>query len=261
MSQPIVIKVGGSILNQPDDLRFFLQTIKQIVKKQPLVIIHGGGWVVDKHLDAANLTSEKIDGIRVTKPEHMPIIAGALAGAVNKNMVASANALGITSLGLSLHDGNMVSCLPDKPQFGQVGIPQPNQVNVLNQLLGVVDLIFIASIGQLADGTLVNVNADDAAVAIADLLQAQLILLTDVAGVKDGDSKVLSSLSHPQAQELIAQGVINGGMVAKVRAAFHAANLLRRSIAVASWKTPEDLLLLQQGRLPGTRIVPEQITL
>ena len=97
-------------------------------------------------------------------------------------------------------------------------------------------------------------NADDAAVAICQLLDGELLLLTDVNGVKGSDGEYLSSLNSQQAQELIQSGVIAGGMTAKVNAALKAARQLRRSIAVASWQSPEQISLLLQGKGVGTQI-------
>jgi len=102
-----------------------------------------------------------------------------------------------------------------------------------------------------------NVNADDAAVAICQLLNAELILLTDVNGVKGATGEYLTSLNYQQAKKLIDRGVIAGGMTAKVNAALGAANKLRRSIAVASWQSPEQIVDLLNGASIGTRIQPD----
>ena len=112
----------------------------------------------------------------------------------------------------------------------------------------------ISSIGSLENGDIVNVNADDAAVAICQLLNAELLLLTDVAGVRDANDNYLTSLNKDEAQVLIKQGVIAGGMTAKVNAALLAAQHLQRSIVVASWQTPEVIVNLLNGDNIGTRI-------
>ena len=102
-----------------------------------------------------------------------------------------------------------------------------------------------------------NVNADDAAVAICQLLDAQLLLLTDVPGVKGANGEWLVELGSKQANKLIEQGVIAGGMTAKVNAALLAANQLQRSIAVASWQSPEQIANLLKGDNIGTRILAD----
>ncbi|WP_226996492.1 acetylglutamate kinase [Thalassotalea crassostreae] len=258
MSQsPLVIKIGGAIMESTDAQISLFNTIKKLQKQnRNVVIVHGGGCVVDQQLAAAGFVSDKIDGLRVSSPEHMDIIVGALSGSVNKNLVSMASSCGISSIGLALHDGNMIKCVAADAKLGCVGIPQTNDHTTLEALMQAGNLVFISSIGSLANGQLVNVNADDAAVAISELIDAELVLLTDVAGVKGKDDEYLAELNNEQAQQLIDEGIINGGMIAKVRAAFAAATQLRRSIAVASWKTPEQLLLLQNGQVIGTRINP-----
>lgn len=254
---PLIIKIGGAIMESKSALMALFNVIKSLQQNhQHIVIVHGGGCVVDQLLDQANFTSTKVNGLRVSEVEHMPIISGALAGTVNKNLVAKANALGLQAVGLALHDGQMIRCTKAEESLGCVGVPKPKSKQLINALLANNSLPIICSIGCLDNGDLVNVNADDAAVAISELVDGNLILLTDVAGVKGADGQYLEHLTNKQANTLIEQGVIAGGMVAKVNAAFIAANRLRRSIAVASWKTPEQLMNLQQGKVFGTRIEP-----
>ena len=164
--------------------------------------------------------------------------------------------MGLAAVGLSLNDGDMISCTLSTQELGQVGVPQTNNSKLLDCLLKTKFLPIISSIGALENGDIVNVNADDAAVAICQLLNAELLLLTDVNGVKGADGEYLSSLNAKQADNLIQQGVIAGGMAAKVNAALHAAQQLRRSIAVASWQSPEQITQLLDGHGVGTQIQP-----
>lgn len=252
-SKPLVIKIGGAILEKESALSALLTVIKSL-KNQSIVLVHGGGCVVDEMLSQAGFSTEKKNGLRVTPKGQMPVISGALAGNVNKAIVAQAAAQDILAVGLSLSDGNMTTCTLSSLNLGSVGEPSPHNSKLLDTLLSNKFLPIISSIGALPNGELVNVNADDAAVAICQLLNAELLLLTDVNGVKGGDGAYLSSLNCKQAENLIADGVIAGGMTAKVNAALHAANELRRSIAVASWKTPEQIIDLLNGNSIGTRI-------
>jgi len=260
MKKPIVIKIGGAILDGYSQgkvaaLNALLSVIASL-KNQPVVLVHGGGCVVDEMLAQAGFVTEKKQGLRITPKAQMPIISGALAGNVNKAIVASAASLKLPAVGLSLTDGEMVQCQLSPQKLGQVGIPQPYNSALLDTLLKANFLPIVSSIGALENGELVNVNADDAAVAICQLLNAELLLLTDVNGVKDASGEYLGSLDQQLAQELIDNGVIAGGMTAKVNAAFHAANRLRRSIAVASWQSPEQIFDLLNGVSIGTRIEP-----
>ncbi|SEL38367.1 N-acetylglutamate kinase [Colwellia chukchiensis] len=260
MKKPLVMKIGGAILdgyNQGDKTALMaLLTVISQLKNQPVVLVHGGGCVVDEMLKQAGFSTEKKAGLRITPKAQMPTISGALAGHVNKAIVACAVNLNLPSVGLSLADGQMVKCQLSTKQLGQVGVPSPYNSTLLDTLLKAKFLPIISSIGALDNGDLVNVNADDAAVAICQLLNADLLLLTDVNGVKGATGEYLSSLDQQQAQQLIKQGVIAGGMTAKVNAAFQAANKLRRSIAVASWQSPEQIIALLDGGSIGTRIQP-----
>ena len=252
-NKPLVIKIGGAILEKSEALADLLKVIA-LLKNQAIVIVHGVGFVVDEILSQAGFTTEKKHGLRITPKEQMPIITGALAGSVNKAIVATAASLKMQAVGVSLCDGEMVSCQLSEKDLGMVGEPSPHNSKLLDTLLSANFLPIVSSIGSLENGELVNVNADDAAVAICQLLNAELLLLTDVNGVKDASGEYITSLSKTQANVLIEQGVISGGMTAKVNAALHAANQLRRSIAVASWQSPEQIINLLNGENIGTCI-------
>ena len=208
-------------------------------------------------LAQGGFTTEKKHGLRVTPKTQIALISGALAGTVNKSIVAKANSMQLPAVGLSLADGDMVACTKSKLDLGEVGVPSPKFSQLLDALLNSHFLPVISSIGALANGDLVNVNADDAAVSSCQLLNAEVLLVTDVNGVKGGDGNYLPSLNSEQANSLIEQGVIAGGMTAKVQAALQAANQLRRSIAVASWQSPEQITALLAGQGVGTQIQPD----
>ena len=256
MKKPLVIKIGGAILEKESALSALLSVIKSL-KDQAVVLVHGGGCVVDEMLSQAGFTTEKKHGLRVTPKAQMPIISGALAGNVNKSIVATAASMGMLAVGLSLTDGDMISCQLSGKDLGSVGEPSPHNSKLLDTLLNSGFLPIVSSIGALKTGDLVNVNADDAAVVICQLLNAELLLLTDVPGVKGAQGEWLVELGSKQAADLIEQGVIAGGMTAKVNAALLAANQLRRSIAVASWQSPELIVDLLAGGNIGTRILAD----
>jgi acetylglutamate kinase len=118
-------------------------------------------------------------------------------------------------------------------------------------------LPIISSIGADYNGNLLNVNADQAATVIAQLLDAQLLLLSDVPGVLDVNKNLIEQLDIEQIETLIAQKVIRDGMIVKVQAALKAANSLGRSVTIASWKDAEKLLGLLQQRAIGSKILPK----
>tara|TARA_B110001454_G_C12689319_1_gene421674 strand:+ start:226 stop:1014 length:789 start_codon:yes stop_codon:yes gene_type:complete len=262
MTKPLVIKIGGTILEKEGALNALLAVLSKLKTDAKVVLVHGGGCVVDEMLAQANFTTVKKQGLRVTPKAQIGLISGALAGTVNKSIVATANSMHLPAVGLSLVDGDMITCtksacLGSDQDLGEVGVPSPKSSQLLDVLLNSHFLPIVSSIGALANGDLVNVNADDAAVAICQLLNAELLLLTDVNGVKGSDGEYLTSLNSEQANSLIEKGVIAGGMTAKVNAALQAANKLRRSIAVASWQSPEQITELLAGQGVGTQILPD----
>ena len=255
--KPLVIKIGGAILEKADALSALLKVIaslKESSEQNQIILVHGGGCVVDDMLAQAGFITTKKHGLRVTPKAQIGLISGALAGTVNKSIVATANTLNLNAVGLSLADGQIIHCDKSTLDLDEVGDPTPKQSELLSLRLKAGFLPVISSIGALNNGDLVNVNADDAAVAICQLLNAELLLLTDVNGVKGRDGEYLESLNSEQAQILINEGVIAGGMTAKVNAALRAAKQLRRSIAVASWQSPEQITLLLEGKGVGTKI-------
>ena len=250
---PLVLKMGGRLLEDMQALDALLQVVKGLAAEYPLVLVHGGGAQVDSWLATFGFTTEKIDGQRVSPAEQMPVIAGALAGAVNGLMVARAQVAGLNAVGLTLAAGHSLK-FDINHKLGAVGIASANDGSLVNSLLEKGFVPVFSSIGQSSDGQLLNVNADIAAAAICQLVQGTLVLLTDVPGILDGDGKLIKTLNREQAQQLVDSGVIKGGMKVKLDAALETAAALRRDIIVAGWQQPEDLLKLMHQQDVGTCI-------
>jgi acetylglutamate kinase len=253
----LVIKVGGAFMQAEDAALALLSTIAELQKNYIVVLVHGGGAMVEELLNALNLTSHKIDGLRVTPKEHMPYITGALAGTANKQLCGLAIRAGISPVGLSLLDGKMCIATVMLEELGAVGSVEPGDATLLKALAATHMLPIISSIGADNNGNLLNVNADQAATVIAQLLDAQLLLLSDVPGVLDANKNLIEHLDIEQIETLIAQNVIRDGMIVKVQAALKAANSLGRSVTIASWKDAKKLLGLLQQQAIGSKILPQ----
>lgn len=260
MTSALVIKIGGALLNDEQALAAIMHTFSQLHAQKPLVLVHGGGDTVQALLSDLNLESQKIDGRRVTPEDHIPYVSGALAGTVNKQLCAAAKKQGLVSVGLSLADGNMTTSAVLDPKFGAVGLAAPKDPILLNSLLANHFFPVISSIGCSREGQLLNVNADDAAIAIAQLLDAPLVLLSDVPGVLDDQGNLIEQLSAHHAAQLKADSTIHGGMVVKVEAAQQAATALGHPVTIASWRNPQALLALTSGTSVGTQILPDNLT-
>ncbi len=138
-----------------------------------------------------------------------------------------------------------------------MGLAKAGDAKIVEALLTAGALPIISSIGLTAEGQMMNVNADQAAVAVAGALDAELVLLSDVSGVLDGKGHLIPSMDEKQADALIAGKVITDGMIVKVKAALEAAKDLGRPIEVATWRYPEKLAKLFAGQSIGTQFLPE----
>ncbi len=255
--EPLVIKLGGVLLDSEEALeRLFtaLQTYRQQYQR-PLVIVHGGGCLVDELMQKLQLPVVKKQGLRVTPADQIDIITGALAGTANKTLLAWATKYNLQAVGLSLGDGLSAVVTQINDELGHVGQALPGNPELLLLLLNAGYLPIISSIGVTAEGQLMNVNADQAATAIAQALGADLVLLSDVSGILDGKGQRIAEMTAEKAAKLIDQGIITDGMIVKVNAALDAAKMLNRPVDIASWRHAEQLPALFNGTAIGTRIL------
>ncbi len=254
---PLVIKLGGVLLDNEEALeRLFMALVTYRQQYQrPLVIVHGGGCLVDELMKKLNLPVVKKAGLRVTPADQIDIITGALAGSANKTLLAWAIKHDINAVGLSLADGGSVTVTQLSEELGNVGKAEAGSPALINTLTGAGYLPIVSSIGITAQGELMNVNADQAATALAATLGADLILLSDVSGILDGKGQRIPEMSAQRAEQLIEQGIITDGMIVKVHAALDAARALGRPVDIASWRHAEQLPALFNGTAIGTRIL------
>ncbi|MCC4800170.1 acetylglutamate kinase [Enterovibrio norvegicus] len=253
--RPLVVKLGGAALSCEETLEKLFNAISEYKESahRELVVVHGGGYLVDELMNGLNLKVEKKQGLRVTPSDQINVVAGALAGTANKLLQGQAVRSGINAAGLSLADGGLCQITQLDPELGCVGKAVPGNSALLQAILATGCVPIISSIGLDDNGQLMNVNADQAAVAVAAALDAELVLLSDVSGVLNGKGKLMTTLDVALADELIESGVITDGMIVKVKAAFEAAEALGRPIEVASWRYPDKLAELFSGSSIGTR--------
>jgi acetylglutamate kinase len=260
MNGPVVVKIGGAGVDEPEKAAPLWRAVAEahgIVRGQ-LLLVHGGGRAVDRHLDRLGFSTERLDGLRVTPPEQAAEIAAVLAGRVNKGLVGALLSAGVPAVGLCLSDGGALECRPHpQPQLGQVGLVTGGNAALFRTVMDAGYLPVLCSIGLDQRGGFLNVNADDAAAGAAQAVRARaLILLTDVEGIRGPGGTRLDASSHSQIEALIADGVISGGMIPKARAAASASARARSPAYIASFNRPEDLLRIVRGEPAGTRIDP-----
>ncbi|PJG85464.1 acetylglutamate kinase [Conservatibacter flavescens] len=256
--RPLVIKLGGVLLDTPEAMENLFAALAHFQQNndRPFLIVHGGGCVVDDLMQRLNLPVKKKNGLRVTPKDQIDIIVGALAGIANKTLVAQGAKFELNPVGLSLADGNTVEATQFDPDLGHVATVVAKNPVLLHTLLSNGFLPIISSIAVDNQGRLMNVNADQAATAIATLLEADLVMLSDVDGVLDANKQRLEELNAAQIKQLIEEHVITDGMIVKVNAALDAAKILHRGVDITNWKYPEKLTALFSGEIIGTRINP-----
>jgi len=215
----IVIKYGGSAMSDPE-LRASFAVDVVLLKYIGLrpVIVHGGGPQIGATLARLGRDSTFVDGLRVTDDETMEVVEMVLGGKLNREIVALVQQAGGRAMGLTGSDGGMLRVEklrePDLGRVGRVLHVDPAAIRAATDA-GFVPVI--APIGVDAQGVTHNVNADEAAGAIAVALRAEkLILLTDVEGVKDAGGSLIRQLGAEEARKSIAEGSIRGGMIPKV---------------------------------------------
>jgi acetylglutamate kinase len=265
-SQAVVIKIGGSFFTQLAQQQSHEHTVPNILlstiaklqdKHKSVVLVHGGGEQVLHRLNVLNIISTRKNGLRVTPDQDMPIITGVLAGELNKHLVAQCAKYNINAVGISLADGNIANCTEHPDKIGAVGVPTAQNANLLNALIQANMVPIVASIGKDMAGRLYNVNADHAAICIAQLLNTKLYFFADVSGVLDKNKKLVNTLSPELSELMIEEGAITDGMAIKVKAAQFAANQIKQNVIIGSWQDAAKILL--EDTVCGTEILPANI--
>ena len=221
----VVVKFGGNAMGDDAAMAEFARDIV-LMRKVGVnpVIVHGGGPMINDMLAKLNIESSFIRGKRVTDKATVEVVEMVLSGLINKRIVQAINDQGGRAVGISGKDDDLMVCVADDPELGFVGRPVEMNVQILRDLYtaGMIPVVAPVATGMEANETF-NVNGDTAAGAIAGALKAdRLLLLTDVSGVKDQSGDVVTELSPQYVRDLIAQGVISGGMIPKAETALAA---------------------------------------
>ena len=257
-----VVKLGGRALEASGALPAFAAAMAGLrAELGPVIIVHGGGAEVSEWSMRAGLAPRFCDGLRVTDPPTLEIVAAVLAGLANKRLVAALRAAGLDAVGISLVDGvARVRRHPDAARLGEVGEIAAVSTRLLASLLAAGQVPVLASLGDDGAGALLNVNADDAAAAIAAALPAaDLLLLSDAPGVVIGGA-ALPALDAAEAGRLLEHVDVSGGMRPKLRAACRALAAGVRRVHIAAWNGPGTLAALLAGEPVGTTITNEEVT-
>lgn len=236
-NRTIVVKFGGNAMVDEALQNSFARDIvlMKLVGLNPIVV-HGGGPQIGDLLDKLNIHSEFVDGMRVTNSEAMDVVEMVLGGSVNKQIVNLINHNGGQAIGVTGKDGQLIRArklkvtrntpdmsAPEIIDIGHVGEVASINTAVIDMLLNSDFIPVIAPIGVDDKGQSYNINADLVAGKVAEVLQAEkLMLLTNVSGLQDKAGQVLTGLTTKEVDSLIADGTIYGGMLPKIACALDA---------------------------------------
>ncbi len=251
----IVVKYGGNAMTDDALKKSFAQDVVllKLVGMNP-VVVHGGGPQIESLLGRLGKKGAFVQGMRVTDDETMDVVEMVLGGQVNKEVVTLINQAGGRAVGLTGQDGAFIRArkmlvqsierpneMLDIGQVGEIASIDPSVIAVL-EAGGFIPVVAPIGVGQ--DGESFNINADLVAGKLAEVLQAEkLIVLTNTAGVLDKSGQLLTGLTPSQVDALFADGTIHGGMLPKISAALDAAKSGVKSVHIIDGRVAHALLL------------------
>ena len=250
---PVVVKLGGSAL---DDADAALDEVAALWRAgwQP-VLAHGGGPLIDQWLRRLGLTPQFHNGRRVTDAPTLEVARAVMAGVINGDIVRRLVARGVRAVGMSGLDAGLIRAQQSDPTLGLVGLDPVAQAEPVWTLLRAGYLPVIASLALSPTDACLNVNADDVALALATALEAsRLAFISDVAGVRDGAGQVIARLAPRQAEALLRDHTISGGMVPKVQACLAALEAVRAIYILDSAGATHLRAMFAGDAIFGTRI-------
>lgn len=250
MSRLTLVKVGG---NEVDDPKWTARLAEAVAASEdPVIIVHGGGKEVTELQRQLGAEPEWFEGLRVTTPEGLRAVSMVLSGVVNKRIVAAFITAGADAVGISGEDGAVLQAIPARGgSLGRTGEIVEVRTHVLKVLLesGVTPVVSPVSRGD--DGAALNVNADDAASAIASAMKVDRFLLVSNVPAVLRDDQPIDRIPEAELEALVADEVVSGGMIPKVRAGMRAAGAGVPEVRIGS-------LEMLAGSGGGTELVAKQ---
>ena len=242
-NEKIVIKCGGKVLLDPMLLDSMIEDIA-ILKKLGLtpMLIHGGGLGIKKKLDELNIESKFITGLRVTDEKMIKIVEDVMVE-FNKKIIKALEKKSCKAKSITIKENNVIDVEQESKELGFVGKPTKVNTNLLNDIIQKDFIPIVTPMGLDQKGQVFNINADTAAGAIARSLRSRrLLLVTDVEGVLDKNEKLIPEIRSHEAEKLINDQTIHGGMIPKIRTCIDAANNGVRGVVIIDGRRPHSIL-------------------
>ena len=266
MTQPLVLKFGGELLEEPSRMAAVVAAVADIVsgvRADGLVIVHGGGKEIDAALKVAGIEKRQVDGLRITDAATLDTVVAVLAGVVNTRLVAALGSAGVPAVGLTGADARCGLSDVAPPHrtvsgqtvdLGRVGLPAPDaDMQVLEALIARGMVPVVASIGVDRGGQLLNVNADTMAGHLAGRLKARrLVIAGSTAGVLEENGATVPLLDPPAIERMVAAGTANAGMIAKLRACEQALGNGVDDVVIVNGRDRDALRAAASGTVPAS---------
>ena len=241
--EKIVIKYGGNVFIDREIFNNFIEDISILSKLGiSIVIIHGGGPRIKRELDKSNIESKFIRGLRVTSEKIINIVEKVLIE-FNKDIVSSLSEKGIKAISLNTQENNVINVVPESEELGFVGIPDKINVDIIKDKINQKLIPVISPLGLGKNNQSYNINGDNAAGAIAKSLKSRrLLLMTNVEGVLNKNSKLINEISSLEITDMIKDGTITEGMIPKINTCLDAINNGVTAVAIIDGRKKHSVL-------------------
>ena len=243
LKEKIVIKCGGRVLLDPILFDNFIKDVV-ILKKLGLtpLLVHGGGLGIKKKLDESNIKSNFIMGLRVTDEKMIKVVEDVMVE-FNKEIVKALEKESCKAKSITIRENNVIYGRQKSKELGYVGSPNRIDDNLIKNFIDKDFIPVIAPMGVDETRQAYNINADTAAGALAISLKSRrLLLMTDVEGVCDENNKLISEIKSTEAEKLIYNQTIHGGMIPKIRTCINAVNNNVRGVVIIDGRKPHSIL-------------------
>jgi len=239
----IVIKYGGNVFIDREIFNNFIEDISILSKLGiSIVIIHGGGPRIKRELDKSNIESKFIRGLRVTSEKIINIVEKVLIE-FNKDIVSSLSEKGIKAISLNTQENNVINVVPESEELGFVGIPDKINVDIIKDKINQKLIPVISPLGLGKNNQSYNINGDNAAGAIAKSLKSRrLLLMTNVEGVLNKNSKLINEISSLEITDMIKDGTVTEGMIPKINTCLDAINNGVTAVAIIDGRKKHSVL-------------------
>jgi len=243
LKEKIVIKCGGRVLLDPILFDNFIKDVV-ILKKLGLtpLLVHGGGLGIKKKLDESNIKSNFIMGLRVTDEKMIKVVEDVMVE-FNKEIVKALEKESCKAKSITIRENNVIYVSQKSKELGYVGSPNRIDDNLIKNFIDKDFIPVITPMGIDETRQAYNINADTAAGALAISLKSRrLLLMTDVEGVCDENNKLISEIKSTEAEKLIYNQTIHGGMIPKIRTCINAVNSDVRGVVIIDGRKPHSIL-------------------